>query len=302
MTKKHKQFISDLALMGVAAFWGGGFVAVKDGLSYITPMFLAAIRFVLAAIFLYLFLHRKIGKIRWGDLKKGAVVGTILFAAFAAQTVGLQYTTASKQGFLTAVYVILVPFLTWVIFRKKPPVKALLGSIMTIVGIGLISLQGSLTINRGDLLTLLCALLFAFHIMALDYYTKKMDIYKLSFLQIAVAAVWFVLGAFITEPIPSSISMSAWGSILYLAFFSTFLCFTIQTFAQKYTSSSHAAILLSLESVFAAILGVIILKEHMSPSMIMGAVLIFIAILMVEVEWPQKENMKLLRAKSSSRK
>ncbi|RXV61320.1 DMT family transporter [Fusibacter sp. A1] len=285
LSSRKKSLMSDVSLLFVAAVWGGGFVAVKDALNTITPMYLMAFRFVLAAIFLYVFLFKWIGKLSKDDMKKGSVVGGFLFLAFAAQTYGLQYTTASKQGFLTAVYVVVVPLLYWLLYKRQPGIKAFVGSFLTIIGIGLISLEGSLSLNLGDMLTLLCAVLFAAHIISIEYFAKDMNTVKLAFVQISVAAVLCVVTALLTEPMPAAVSGRAWLAIVYLAFFSTFACFTVQTIAQKYTSSSHASIIMSLESVFAAVLGVAILGEVMSVKMIIGSAIIFSAILIVEVDF-----------------
>lgn len=291
LTSRQKAILSDFSLLFVAAVWGGGFVAVKDALDTVTPMVLMAVRFVLAAVIVYLALFKWIGKIEKSDFKKGSVVGTILFLAFAAQTYGLQFTTASKQGFLTAVYVVLVPLLSWALYKKPPSIRTFLGSLLTIIGIGLISLQSGLSINIGDALTLLCALLFAGHIISIEYFAKDMSVFKLAFLQIAIAAGWFIIVALMTEPIPVGLTDRAWFAIVYLAVFSTFACFTVQTVAQKYTSSSHASIILSLESVFAAVFGIIILNEQMTPIMLVGCALIFIAILVIEVNFKKNEPL-----------
>lgn len=285
LTNNQRKYLSDFGLLFVAVVWGGGFVAVKDALNTVTPMFLMAIRFVLAVLVLYVFFFKQIGKLSKEDIKKGSVVGTILFLAFAAQTYGLQFTTASKQGFLTATYVVMVPFIYWILYKKRPALKAFIGSFITIMGIGLISLQNSLTLNLGDSLTLLCAFLFAAHIISIEYYAKDMNVFKLSFVQLSVAAIWFVIIALFTEPIPSVLSSRATFAIVYLAIFSTFACFTIQTIAQKYTSSSHASIIMSLESVFAAVFGILLLNESMTFSIVIGCILIFFAILIIEVEF-----------------
>ena len=170
--------------------------------------------------------------------------------------------------------------------------KAFIGSILTIVGIGFISLESNLTLNIGDLLTLVCAVFFAAHIISIEYFAKDMNIYKLAFIQIFIAAIWFVGIAFITEPIPESLSSRAWLAILYLAIFSTFACFTIQTIAQKYTSSSHASIIMSLESVFAAVFGILLLGEKMNSMILIGCGLIFIAILIVEVDFSALKSLE----------
>lgn len=288
LTKKQKGLISDVSLLFVAAVWGGGFVAVKDTLNAMTPMMLMAVRFSLAAVIVYLALFKWIGRISREELKKGAVVGFFLFSAFAVQTYGLQYTTASKQGFLTAIYVVFVPLLSWIFYKKRPGIRAFLGSGLTILGIALISLQGGFNLNLGDTLTLMCAVLYAAHILSIEYFAKDMNVFKLAFLQIAIAAVFFIIIALLTEPIPTVISTRSWISIGYMAMFATFGCFTVQTVAQKYTTSSHASILLSLESVFAALFGILLLGEVMTPMVIVGCALIFVAIMVIEVEWPKK--------------
>jgi drug/metabolite transporter (DMT)-like permease len=288
LSNKKRQLLSDVSLLFVAAVWGGGFVAVKGALDTMTPLILMSYRFILATAIMYIFFRKKIGKINKAELINGSVVGTILFLAFTAQTFGLQYTTASKQGFLTATYVVMVPLLYWIIYKKRPKSKAFVGSLITIVGIALVSINKDMAFNLGDALTLLCALLFAAHIISLEYYTKKMDVLKLSFLQLAVAAVLFTVSAVIFEPIQLTLSSSEWFSIIYLAVFSTFACFTVQTVAQKYTSSSHASIIMSLESVFAALFGVLLLNEVLTPFMMAGCTLIFTAILIIEVEFKKK--------------
>lgn len=285
--EKKQRYLADVSLLFVAFVWGGGFVAVKDALNTVTPMLLMSLRFIIASVIMYVFLHKKIGRLNQSDFKKGSIVGFILFLAFAAQTYGLQYTTASKQGFLTAVYVVIVPFLYWVLYKQRPKFKAFIGSFLTICGIALISLQGVVAFNVGDSLTLLCALFFAMHILSIEYFAKDMNVFKLAFIQLITAAVFFILATVITEPVQLQLSQRAWTSIIYLAFFSTFACFTTQTIAQKYTTSSHASIIMSLESVFAAILGVLLLDEIMTPLMIVGCLLIFVAILVVELDLKQ---------------
>ncbi len=289
---KKRKYIADLGLLFVAAVWGGGFVATKNALNALTPMYLTSIRFIIATMILYGFFHRRIGKLTKNDVKKASIVGFFLFLGFATQTYGLQFTTASKQGFLTATYVVMVPLLYWVLYRKRPKLKAFTGSLLTLVGIAFISLESNFSLNIGDSLTLFCAIFYAAHIISIEYFAREMDVFKLAFIQIFVAAILSTLTAFIMEPLPLAINSGAWAAIMYLAFFSTFLCFTIQTLAQKYTSSSHASIIMSLESVFSAIFGVMILKEKMSSMVLAGCLFIFIAILIVEIEFKSFKSPK----------
>jgi len=284
LNDSKKQYLADISLVVFAILQGAAFVAGKDALDSITPMFLLAYRFGIAALFLYGFLFKWIGKLTKEDVVKGVIVGTVLFSAFTAQTYGLLFTTASKQGFLLATYVVMVPFLYWLVHKKRPQLKVFVGSVITIIAIYLISLQGSLSLELGDALSLLGAFLFGVHILSIEYFTKHMNVFKLAFVQIMVALVWSLLTAFITEPIPVIMSGRVWYSLLFLGIFSTFVCFTIQTVAQKYTSSTHASIIMSMESVFAAILGVMLLGEIMTRNIIIGCCLIFIAVLVIELD------------------
>lgn len=279
---KRLSILSDIALILVAAVWGGGFVVVKDALDSFTPLALMSIRFIMASIFVFVFLHRKIGKISRDDIRKGSIVGTFLFLAFAFQTFGLKYTTASKQGFLTATYVVMVPIIYLFLYKKLPSLLVVFSSFLAIIGIGMVSLSDSLILNLGDILTLVCALFFAAHIISIEYFAKDMNVFKLAFLQIFSAAIMFTVSALIFEDIPTDITPRSWLLLGYMSMFATFGCFTVQTIAQKYTSSSHASIILSLESVFAAVFGVLILKEAMTARIAIGCIIIFIAILMIE--------------------
>lgn len=290
MRQKTLTYVSDATLLVVAALWGGGFIAVKGGLNTMTPFVLASLRFLIATLVFTLAFRRKIGPITRDEWRYGSFVGFFLFLGFAFQTVGLQYTTTSKQGFLTATYVIMVPLIYWIISRKMPKGKVFLGSFLTFIGIGLVSLESSLALGKGDLLTLVCAIFFALHIISIDIYSKRMTSLKLAYIQILVASIFFCISALIFEPLPTSITPEGWQSVIYLGIFSTFLCFTLQTVAQKNTPASHASMLLSLESIFAAVFGVILLGEVLTSKMIVGCVLIFMAIILIEVEWDVKKR------------
>ena len=290
MQSKKLTIISDAALLLVAALWGGGFIAVKDGLNTLTPMVLASMRFVIAAVLFKVIFYTRLKDITRKEWLNGALVGFFLYLGFAFQTVALQYTTASKQGFLTATYVIMVPLIHWMISKKMPKQKVFVGSLLTFIGIGLVSYEGTLSLNKGDILTLICAVFFALHIISIDYIGKMMASLKLAYIQIVVASLLFVVTALLFEPIPTSLSPSGIWAVVYLGIFSTCLCFTLQTVAQRHTPPSHASMLLSLESIFAAIFGVLLLGEAMTTKVIFGCILIFFAILMIEMEMPLKKN------------
>lgn len=282
---KRKSILADMSLLFVAIVWGGGFVAVKDALNTIAPFYIVAIRFIIATLLLCIVFWKKIKIITKKDIKAGFIVGIFLFGGFATQTVGLQYTTPGKQAFLTATYVVIVPFLSWVINKKRPDGYSIIAAFITLIGIGMLSLENSLNIGLGDSLTLLCAVLFAAQIVAISFFTSDIDPVVLTIIQLAVCALFSTAVAVIFEPVPRGMGIQGIMSILYLGLFSTMLALIIQNVAQKYTTETHAAIILSLESLFGCLLSVILLGELFTSKMILGSIFIFIAVITSETKW-----------------
>lgn len=279
-----KKFTADLLLLLAAMLWGGGYAATKGALNNITPLYIMAIRFLCAGILISIIFFKTILKINLEDITRGFIVGIFLFLAFAAQTIGLNYTTASKQSFLTSVYVIVLPFLCWAVFKTKPTRKAVISAVVSLIGIGILSFRSNmqLNINIGDLLTLLAAVLFAAHIISIACFARKSNPIILSVVQIISAGIFSLLAAIIFEPSFSGIPRNALFPIFYLIVFSTMLGFLIQNTAQKYTSPDHVGILLSLESVFGTIISIIFLNEMLTTNMIIGCGIIFLSVLISE--------------------
>jgi len=290
---KKKSIIADLSLLLVAIFWGGGFIAVKGALDSLTPFYIMAMRFGISAIIMLLIFRKKVRHITKNELKVGSVVGLLLFLGFAAQTVGMKYTTAGKNAFLTGTNVVIVPFLYWVISKKRPDTYSLISAFMCFIGIGMLTLDGGIHISLGDGLTLLCAVFFAAHIVSVGFFIEKVDAILLVIIQLSVAAVFSIIAALIYEPMPQPLSTDTMFAIGYLAIFSTMLAFFIQNVAQKYTTSTHAAIILCLESVIGSILSVIILNEIFTSKMILGCLTIFIAIITTETKWSFLKTKKI---------
>lgn len=279
-----KVIIADILLVIVALIWGGGFVVIKDSLSAMTPLFLMAIRFDLATLVIGLLFFKNVKAINKKDLKPGIVIGFFLFMAFAVQNIGLNETTASANAFLTATNVVFVPFLVWGATRKAPKTTVFLASFMTLIGVGLMTLNSSLAMGRGDLLSVFGAVFFAVHIVVVGKYAKETDPIGLTFIQIAAAGVFMTISAFVFEPVPTIVPMKVWYGMIYQVLFGTVTCYVLQNSAQKHTSSSHTSIILSLEAFFATVMAVIFLKEHLTSNTIFGSLLIFISILLVELE------------------
>lgn len=280
-----RNMLADVSLLFVALIWGSGFIATKHGLDSISPLYLNAFRFSLAFILMLIFFRKKVSEVNKESLIGGIVIGIFLFAGFAFQTVALQYTTAGKQAFLTGTNVVMVPFLYWIISKKRPDSYSFIATFLSFIGIGLLTLNNGLSIQIGDSLTIVCAFFFACHIVSIGYYTKKNDPILLTILQFGVAAILSFTTAIFFEEIPTGITTKGVYSVVYLGVFSTLIAFLVQNIAQKYTSSTHAAIMLSLESVFGSLLSVILLNEIFTESMIVGCVIIFIAIITAETKW-----------------
>ena len=295
---RHTQALAACGLLLTALIWGFAFVVVKNSLDLIPPIYMLAFRFTIASAALALILFRRLRRITRRVLQSGAILGVFLFAAYALQTIGCQYTTAGKNAFLTTIYVILVPFLHWLINRRRPDRYVIGGALLAMVGIGLLSLQGEGGIALGDLLTLLCGIFFAVHIVYIDRYTLAQDPAILTVLQLATAAVLsFLLAPLIDGPFPAqALHPEAVTGMLYLGLLSTMLGFLLQNVGQKYTTPSTASLLLSFESVFGVLFSTLFLHEAMTARMLLGCLLMFIAVLLVETRF------SFLRWKTLSKK
>ncbi len=279
-----KKYTSEIALLITAIIWGSGFVASSISLKYFTPYQVLVVRFFIGAVVLSLVFMKRIRKIKKSTIGKGVVLGFFLYGAFALQTIGLQYTTPSKNAFLTAVNVIIVPFISFVIFKRKFDRYELVGAMLAMAGVGTISLQISGGINLGDILTLGCAVLFAFQIFYTSIYVQKEDPILLTLIQMVTATILGTILVLVNGETQFPIGGEGLISLLYLGIFSTTIAFLLQTVAQKYTSETKTAIILSTEAFWGMILSVIILKEALTGRMIMGGALIFLAIIVSETK------------------
>ena len=276
-----------------AAIWGSGFVVVKNSLDIVPPIYMLAFRFTAASIALCAIFCKKLRGANRSYLFHGGVLGLFLFLAYAFQTVGCVYTTAGKNALLTTIYVVLVPLIVWVLYKKKPGAHVFAAALLAFAGIALLSLQGDLSVNIGDALTLVCGFFYAVHIVFIEKYTRAEDPILLTVLQLAWAAVFsWVVAPLYDGVFPSHVlaSRTALASMLYLGLACTMVTFFLQNLCQKYTASSTAALLLSLESVFGAAASAMFLGERMTPRMIAGCVILFCAIALAEIKVPWRKK------------
>ena len=282
MTKK--QWIADGLLLAAAIIWGSAFAVVKNTLDSVPPSMMIALRFGIAALISGVILRKHLRGLTRGQVLMGLLVGVLTGLAYIVQTIGLQDTTAGKNAFLTTIYVLLVPFGSAVLFHEKLSKRRYVAAVLMLLGIGILSLDGeSGGLNRGDVLTLVCGVLYAAQIISVGRCNERMDTYALIVLEFAFAALTGLCWSLATERgMPIQWNMQSIGSILYVAVFSTMLASSCQNIAQKLAPTSHAALLMSLESVFGALSGVIFLGEKLTIRMGLGFLVIFAAVVLSE--------------------
>lgn len=284
---KRKDVAGKLCLLLATLVWGTSFFILKNAIDVFPTFFVLAVRFSLSAVLIGLIFIKRIIKINKKSALHGAIIGLVVAGAYALQTVGLKYTTPSKNAFLTAVYVVLVPFLSWLFLRKKPQVKNIIAAVLCIVGIGLVSLNGNFSIGIGDLLTILSGIFYALQIVFTAKYASDDDPIQLVFTELLVVGVIFWIVSLSAEKIPTNVTFTSFLPILYLAFICTAVAQFCQMVGQKHTSSNSAAIILSLETVFGTLFSVIFYHEILTLQLICGFVIIFIAVLLGEIDWKE---------------
>ena len=289
-----KQLSGVIALLGATVIWGSAFIAQSVGMDKIGPFTFQAVRCFLAVVFLFpasaLFSKGKPFWKSWADpalWRSGVICGLALFAASSLQQIGLVYTDAGKAGLLTAMYIVFVPFLG-LFLGQKPGRNALLSLIPAIVGLYMLSCTSVSGINKGDVLLLLCAVAFSVQILLIDRHCAGLDGLKLNCIQALVAAVLSVPWALLTETVDASRIASCWLPLGYAGILSMGVAYTLQIVGQKRVAPSAAALLMSLESVFAALFGWLLLHETMTRAEELGCVLVFAAVVISQL--PEKKE------------
>jgi drug/metabolite transporter (DMT)-like permease len=281
---------SDLTLLLVSIIWGSAFVAQRVAGQMGGVYQFNGVRYLLAALVVLPFAWRSVGRIRnptnsGSQYKWMFVAGFFLFAASALQQAGMVYTTAGNAGFITSLYVVLVPILLFLFWGEKP-YWIYIGAVgMAGIGAFLLSTGGKFEIHLGDALELLGALFWAFHVIILGKYASQFEAMSFSVGQLAVCGLLNLGVGVIVEP-AMRFDLPLVFAVGYTAFFSLGLCYTLQVWAQRHTPPADAALILSLESVFAVLSGWLLLDEILAPIQILGCVLIFAAVVLSQFrEW-----------------
>ncbi len=282
---------ANIMLLLAAAIWGFGFVAQRLGLDYLEPFAFNGLRFLLGSVSLLplIWWFSRRSQVSDADdsslIKAGLLAGGVLFVAASLQQVGLLYTTAAKAGFITGLYLILVPILG-LLLKHRSGVTTWLGAGLALVVLYLLSINDDFTMSYGDLLQFIGALFWAVHILLIDHYSGRVSPLKLSAVQFAVCGVLSLGGALIFETPDVAGALAGWQPILYAGLVSVGVAYTLQVVGQKSANPAHAAIILSLESVFAAMGGVWLLDETLSARAWFGCALMLAGMLLSQIRWP----------------
>ena len=299
--KQSKNF---LLLFTAAVIWGVAFVAQSVGMDYVGPYTFNMVRTLLGGLVLipciFLLGRKNVRKDHDGSrssqtfdrprdlLIGGGLCGLMLFISTSLQQVGIQYTTVGKAGFITALYIILVPILG-IFLKRKPGLRIWISVVIALVGLYLLCMTGSFSLSKGDFLILICSFCFSIHIMIVDHFSAKVSGTKLSCIQFFISAALSAIPMFLLETPRMSNILQAWLPILYAGILSCGVAYTFQIIGQKGCDPTIASLILSLESVVSVLAGWVILHQSLSAKEITGCVLMFAAIILAQVN-PKKKG------------
>ena len=290
---------SDLLLLLTALIWGFAFVAQRVGMEYVGPYLFNGARFALGALPLVPFVQKNTSKPRWSNLLRAApgslLAGLFLFVGSSLQQVGIVYTTAGKAGFITGLYVILVPILGLFLGQHSGR-NTWIGALGASAGLYLLSIEPPLAIARGDALVLVSALFWAGHVLLIGRLSRQIDWAALAFLQYLTCSVLSTGVAFLTEEIALQPLLDAALPIAYGGVLSVGVAYTLQVVAQRQAPAGHAAIILSLDTVFAALGGWLLLDETMPLRGLLGCALIFAGMLVSQQSDARRATTSSARA------
>ncbi|MGY3859506.1 DMT family transporter [Aeromonas intestinalis] len=284
---------SNMMLLMAAAIWGLGFVAQRLGMDHMGPFTFNGLRFLLGALSLLPLLwwlkSRQPSAPSWQPaaerrllLTGGLLAGTVLFSAASLQQVGLLYTTAAKAGFITGLYIILVPVIG-LLLRHKTGANTWIGALIAMAGLYYLSVTDDFTIGYGDLLQVVGALFWAIHLLVLDHYSNRVAPIRLAGVQFVVCGLLSLATAFVIEVPTLTGAVAGWQALLYAGLVSVGIGYTLQVVGQRGAHPAHAAIILSLETVFAAIGGVLLLGEVLDERAIVGCALMLAGMLISQI-------------------
>ena len=290
MKKLVKRYIAESGLLLIGILWGMGFVTVKIGLNAgMNTFYLMWLRFLGSFMLLSILFRKKIKKVSKDDLKAGVILGIIQYFGYVFQTYGAANTTVGKNAFFTAINVIIVPYIFWILNKKRPDIFSFSASIICMIGVGIMSLDGNLSfthLNKGDVMTIISAFFFALQVAYTGYFGRKVHPMNLVLLQMLVGGLLFAGTQFATSGLREVIPLhgETLMAIIYAVVFSTAIPMLLQIYCQRLTTATRASILMSTESMFAPIFAFFVLGEIMTLRVALGAVFILFSVVVSETK------------------
>ena len=281
MQENHKY---NIYMFIATIFFGMTYVLTKICLNYSTELHIISFRFLIAFVISLIFLQRKVFPIKIKEILYSLILSVLLFMVFITMTIGVKYTTATNASFLISLSVIFIPFFSWIFNKEKPKKSIFIVLIIALIGIMLLTLDKNLEFHIGDILCLICSLLFSFHVLITERFVKNNNPITLGVLQFGGVAILSFLVQYPIEKFTLPKNEKFWISLMILSVFCTALAYIIQTVSQKKLSSTLIGLILSLEPIFSGIFGYFILNEYLSPQQYMGAFLLLISIIYVTVK------------------
>ncbi len=302
---KKLNLIGQFLLFLATLAWGTSFVILKDTIEEVPAMYVIAIRFLFAGVIMALVFYKKILHLTKLELLSGIIVGIMVALAYITQTIGLMNTTPGRNAFITSSYCVMTPFLMWIFSKKKPKIKNVVSAVICVVGIGLISLSGENSSGEnlflGDGLTLISAIFFGLQIVFIDKFQGRgVDTAVLLIFEFLTAGVIFIITSLIFE-LPQrgiggyAINLEQLLKIAYLTLACTLFAQSAQMIGQKYTTANQSAIILSLEAVFGMLFSVVMGVEELSIMLGIGFAVVFVAIMISEINL---DNVSVLKKRA----
>ena len=281
MQENHKY---NIYMFIATIFFGMTYVLTKICLNYSTELHIISFRFLIAFVVSLIFLQRKIFPIKIREILYSLILSVLLFLVFITMTIGVKYTTATNASFLISLSVIFIPFFSWIFNKEKPKKNIFVVLIIALIGIMLLTLDKDLELHIGDILCLICSLLFSFHVLITERFVKNNNPITLGVLQFGGVAILSFLVQYPIEKFTLPKDEKFWISLLILSVFCTALAYIIQTVSQKKLSSTLIGFILSLEPIFSGIFGYFILNEYLTFQQYVGAFLLLISVIYVSVK------------------
>ena len=281
MQENHKY---NICMFIATIFFGMTYVLTKICLIYSTELHIISFRFLIAFVISLIFLQRKIFPLKIKEILYSLILSVLLFMVFITMTIGVKYTTATNASFLISLSVIFIPFFSWIFNKEKPKKSIFIVLIIALMGIMLLTLDKNLEFHIGDILCLICSLLFSFHVLITERFVKNNNPITLGVLQFGGVALLSFLVQYPIEKFTLPKNEKFWISLMILSVFCTALAYIIQTVSQKKLSSTLIGLILSLEPIFSGIFGYFILNEYLSLQQYIGAFLLLISIIYVSVK------------------